>query len=301
MKLCLSPPNNYDLLSSIHAWIYPDVQPAPEKTGPDWFGRVITIEKTQIPIFISQKTPGSNLDIFYSETSISKELIENKINQILSLKVDISPAIKVIERDSQLSEFVDKISGIRPYLSDSLFEALIKSIIQQQVSYRAANVLTKRMIEHLVSPLNIRGQAVFAFPTSSQLIEMGEQGLRKIGMGFKSEYIMEVCNLIESKELFLEPLMLMSSKSVHKTLTPIRGIGEWTVHALQIAGIGDFSVFPYGDLGIQNLLGRIYNDGKRIKKKQVLEYSAKWGEAGPMVLYFLMCADVLGFLGEISR
>jgi 3-methyladenine DNA glycosylase/8-oxoguanine DNA glycosylase len=60
-------------------------------------------------------------------------------------------------------------------------------------------------------------------------------------------------------------------------------------------------VYPYGDLGIQNLLGRVYNDGIRMKRREVVEISTRWGNQGTMVLYFLMCADVLDYMNEKGR
>jgi 3-methyladenine DNA glycosylase/8-oxoguanine DNA glycosylase len=84
-------------------------------------------------------------------------------------------------------------------------------------------------------------------------------------------------------------------------LKPIKGIGDWTVKVLSLAGLGDFSVFPYSDLVIQKILGSLYNKGQRMTAKQVQAKSAYWGEAGTKVLYLLMSAEVLGFIGSAEK
>ena len=77
-------------------------------------------------------------------------------------------------------------------------------------------------------------------------------------------------------------------------LGPIRGIGEWTVQAAIVAGLGDLTIFPFGDLVIQNILGGLYNNGVRMTKIQVIKKSEEWGKEGPSILYLLMSAYVLG-------
>ncbi|MHA2222258.1 MAG: hypothetical protein ACXAAO_09380 [Candidatus Thorarchaeota archaeon] len=85
------------------------------------------------------------------------------------------------------------------------------------------------------------------------------------------------------------------------TLKPIRGIGEWTVKVLSIAGLGDFSVFAYSDLVIQKILGNLYNDGRRMTAKQVQDRAMTWGDEGTKVLYLLMSAEVLGLIDSAEK
>jgi DNA-3-methyladenine glycosylase II len=79
-------------------------------------------------------------------------------------------------------------------------------------------------------------------------------------------------------------------------LGSIRGIGEWTVQTFMIAGLGDISIFPFGDLGARNFLGTLYNAGNRMSTRQVIERSQAFGPNGPLILYLLMCADVIGLV-----
>ncbi len=178
---------------------------------------------------------------------------------------------------------------------------MVKSIIQQQVSYRAANVLTKRLVLELTRAHELDGRKLYPFPTSSQLLNSGEEGLRALGLGYKTGCILKIASLAVSGEVDIEGLLGCPYEEVMDTLTSIRGVGEWTVQTLMIAGLGDFTVFPYGDLGIQNLLGNLYQHGTRMTKNEVIKKAHSWGDAGPMVLYLLMCADVLGLVGTSGR
>jgi len=301
MKLTLRVPAGYDLVSSVHSWIYHDVQPVPEVTWEQGVGRVFTIGNKSVGILVSQLRPGATLKILAGSTSFSREQIRNKIRWVLGRKVDVCDALNAMRDDPIISDIAPSLTGIRPYVANSLFEGLIKSIIQQQVSYRAANVLTKRLVLELTCGHELDGRNLYPFPTSSQLFNSGEKALRALGLGFKASYIAEIASLDVSGEIDLEGLLGCPHEEVMDALISIRGVGEWTVQMLMIAGLGDFTVFPYGDLGIQNLLGNLYQHGTRMKKNEVIEKAHSWGDAGPMVLYLLMCADVLGLIGTSGR
>ena len=301
MKLTLRVPADYDLVSSIHSWIYPDVQPVPEVTWKQGVGRIFTFGNESARVLVGQLQPGATLKVLAESASLSRERIRNKIRWVLGLKVDVSDALAAMQDDPIISDIAPSVVGIRPYVANSLFEGLVKSIIQQQVSYRAANVLTKRLVLELTRAHELDGRKLYPFPTSSQLLNAGEERLRALGLGYKTSCILEIASLAVSGEVDIEGLLGCPRKEIMDTLTSIRGVGEWTVQALMITGLGDFTVFPYGDLGIQNLLGNLYQHGTRMTKNEVIKKAHSWGDAGPMVLYLLMCADVLGLVGTSGR
>ena len=301
MRLTLRVPAGYDLVSSVHSWIYPDIQPVPEVTWKQGVGRVFTFGNESARILVGQLRPGATLRVLAESVNLSRAQIRKKIRWVLGLKVDVSDALAAMQNDPIISDIAPSVAGIRPYIANNLLEALVKSIIQQQVSYRAANVLTKRLVLELTRAHELDGRKLYPFPNSLQLFNSGEEGLRALGLGYKTSCILKIASLDVSGEVDLEGLLGCPYEEVMDTLTSIRGVGEWTVQTLMIAGLGDFTVFPYGDLGIQNLLGNFYQCGTRMTKNEVIEKAHSWGDAGPMVLYLLMCADVLGLVGTSGR
>ncbi|MEE9541118.1 MAG: hypothetical protein V3V85_06455, partial [Candidatus Thorarchaeota archaeon] len=266
MKLTLRVPAGYNLVSSVHSWIYSDVHPVPEVTWEQGVGRVFTIGNESAGVLVSQLQPSAKLEVLVGSTSFSRVQIRNKVRWILGLKVEIGDALAAMQDDPIISDIAPSVACIRPYVANSLFEGLIKSIIQQQVSYRAANVLTKRLVLELTHAHELDGRKLYPFPTSSQLFNSGEERLRALGLGYKTSCILKIASLDVSGEVDLEGLLGCPYEEVMDTLASIRGVGEWTVQMLMIAGIGDFTVFPYGDLGIQNLLGNLYQHGTRMAK-----------------------------------
>lgn len=287
-------PLNYDLLQSVHSWIYPDIQPVPEVTGPNFFGRVFAIKGEMVPILFKQLEPGLPLKICFPVDSVNERDILSLSRRILGLDISIDSALPIMKRDPKLRQIAEDVKGIRPYLAESLHEAIVKSIIQQQISYRSANVVTRRMILSLSRKQVYEDVDLYSFPSPAKIAKCGLAGLGEYGIGYRTEYVHRISSLVASGELDLTSLEGASFAEVMEVLGPIRGIGEWTVKVAMIAGFGDLTVFPYSDLSIQNILGMIYNKGARMTKSQVIDKSEEWGRDGPSILYLLMSAYVLG-------
>lgn len=289
-------PSGYNLLSSVHSWIYPDIQPVPERTGDGYFGRVYSIDNQHVALIIQQKNPGGSLRVDYSENDIENRTLRALVKRTLNLDFKIDDALNQIGEDPIISYLAPLVSGVRPYMSPTPYEALIKTIIQQQVSYKSANVFTKRMIIGLTRPVSFKNQSWYYFPDARTIAETGMDALREFGFGFKVEYIYRVARLVFEGELELDSFIGVPYEEVYTALKPIRGIGEWTIRVLSLAGLGNFTGFAYSDLVIQKILGNLYNQGRRMTTKQVQEHAQTWGDSSTMVLYLLMSAEVLGFL-----
>jgi len=285
----------------VHSWIYPDIQPVPEQTGDGFFGRAYEIDREKVAIIIRQSRPGVRLRVSHSETNIPRSNLSSLVKRTLGLKVNFDDALNHMANDSTLSNLVPMLSGIRPYQSPTPFEALIKTIIQQQISYRAANIFTNRMVLGLTIPLLHEGKTWYHFPDARTISRKGSEGLKQFGFGYKTDYIHGVAALVSDGVLDLDALVGASYDKVLSKLKPIRGIGEWTVKVLSLAGLEDFSVFAYSDLVIQRIMGNLYNNGKRMTSVQVKKHSMTWGDASTKVLYLLMSAEVLGLIDSAEK
>ncbi|MGY5856141.1 MAG: hypothetical protein RTS72_06025 [Candidatus Thorarchaeota archaeon] len=296
MSLRVNVPTGYDLMSSIHSWIYPTIQPVPERTGDRFLGRVYNLDNQHVALIIRQTSPGKPLRVEYSESDIERRNLRVLIKRTLNLDFKIDDALNQMSEDPIIAHLALKIAGVRPYMSPTPYEALIKTIIQQQVSYKAANVFTKRMVLGLTKPVAFQDQSWHYFPDAHTITKTGMNNLREFGFGYKVEYIHRVAKLVAEGELNINSFIGAPYEDVFAALKPIRGIGEWTIRVLSLAGLGNFTVFAYGDLVIQKILGNLYNHGKRMTAKQVREHVETWGDSSVMILYLLMSAEVLGHL-----
>ena len=145
------------------------------------------------------------------------------------------------------------------------FKALIRAIISQQLSTKAAATIAARF------------EALFGtFPTPPQVTAMPDERLRSVGLsGQKTGYLRDLCRRIEDGSLPIDALDAMNDESVVETLTQVKGIGRWTAEMFLIFRLHRPDVLPVGDLGIVKAVQRAY----KLRKVPTPDRLTRIGEA----------------------
>lgn len=134
----------------------------------------------------------------------------------------------------------------------SIFDVLLRAIIYQQLSDRAAGTIYGR-----VEGLLANGAA----SPPARLLEQSVEALRAAGMSHaKIRAARDLAAKTVAGELpSLHTLATMSDDEVVDKLVTVRGIGPWTVHMLLIFHLGRPDVLPTTDLGVKK--GFMYTYG----------------------------------------
>jgi DNA-3-methyladenine glycosylase II len=120
------------------------------------------------------------------------------------------------------------------------FRALVRTVIAQQISTKAARSITQKLGDLLGG---ITPELILA---ASDVI------LRSAGLSAgKQRALRAVAERVSSGELDLAYLAAASEAEVAAKLLPIPGIGPWSVHMYSIFCLGKLDVLPIGDLGVR--------------------------------------------------
>jgi 3-methyladenine DNA glycosylase/8-oxoguanine DNA glycosylase len=140
---------------------------------------------------------------------------------------------------------------LRPPATQSLFAALAKSIVYQQLSGRAAATILERVIT-LYHPKR--------FPTPSDILATQPERLRGAGLSnAKTAALLDlaartVAGTIPSVALARR----MDDEGLVERLTAVRGVGRWTVEMLLMFRLGRSDVLPLSDLGVRKGYARTF-------------------------------------------
>jgi DNA-3-methyladenine glycosylase II len=128
------------------------------------------------------------------------------------------------------------------------FKALIRAIVGQQLSTKAAATIFSRF------------EALYpSFPTPAQVTATSDEPLRGVGLSSqKLGYLRDLCARIETGVLPLDALDRMDDEGVIGTLTQVKGVGRWTAEMFLIFRLMRPDVLPVGDLGIVKAVQRAY-------------------------------------------
>jgi DNA-3-methyladenine glycosylase II len=122
------------------------------------------------------------------------------------------------------------------------YGALLRSIVGQQLSTKAARTIYERMLQLY------DGQV----PTPQQIIDTNPDDLRAAGLSrAKAAYLRSLAEHVVDGELPIDDLAELTDDEVYETLTAVKGLGRWTVDMFLMFHLGRPDVLPVGDLGIR--------------------------------------------------
>jgi len=151
---------------------------------------------------------------------------------------------------ARLARLIERIGAHRPIITRDPFQALIGSILQQQVSMSAAAAVHKRL--RTSCP---RGRL-----TPRAVLALERERLRKVGLSRqKTAYVHNVADAFVSGTLTAARLRRMSDDEVIAATTSIKGVGRWTAEMLLIFCLERPDVWPVDDLGLRKAVRDFLN------------------------------------------
>jgi DNA-3-methyladenine glycosylase II len=147
------------------------------------------------------------------------------------------------------------------------YDALVRSIVFQQLSGKAAATIHRRLCE-LYPRKNPRAELVLA--SSDELLRGAGLSRQKIG------YLRDLATRVADRSLPLAHLGRLPDDAIVEHLVQVKGIGRWTAQMFLMFRLGRPDVLPDLDLGIQTAIQRAYGLKKRPTPKDVLRIGEKW-------------------------
>ena len=130
------------------------------------------------------------------------------------------------------------------------YGALVRSIVGQQLSTKAARSIYERLTDLF------DGRT----PSPAELLAADPEAVRSVGLSRpKVGYLRSLAEHVESGELELARLSELSDEEVSAELTAVKGLGQWSADMFLIFHLGRPDVLPVGDLGIRRAVERAYD------------------------------------------
>ena len=147
------------------------------------------------------------------------------------------------------------------------FEALVESVISQQLAVKAADVIYGR-VKTLA-----KGRV-----TPARIAAISESAMREAGVsGAKFKTIQGLAHASESKQINFKKLHeVQSDQEIYDQLISLWGIGPWTVDMFMMFQLGRLDVWPTGDLGVRRGWEKIYALKEEIEPKALEKKGEKF-------------------------
>jgi DNA-3-methyladenine glycosylase II len=298
IRLFPKPPFDFSLSAAIFATGDPDIrifrdgvfcQALATAAGPvvAEVGSAGTPKKPELILTVSSSQPVSRAQV--KET-------RNRISGMLGLADDLDPFYAAVAADPILTDIALQLRGVRAPTTPTVFEALADSIIEQQISLKAARSIENRLIRMTGQQIYHEGRVWYCYPEPAALAEVTDSGYRSCGMTVrKGEYIRDISRQIVNGDLDVEALReYEDTESVISEMVKLRGIGRWTAELTLLRGLHRPDAFPADDVAVRRFISRFYLGGSRISPAEARLFAERWGGYKGFAAYYLEVAELLG-------
>jgi 3-methyladenine DNA glycosylase/8-oxoguanine DNA glycosylase len=186
------------------------------------------------------------------------------------------------QADPQLGDLIARVGEftMRPQTTHSLFAALLRSIVHQQLSGRAAATILGRVV---------RLSAPRRFPAPDDLLKLPTERLREAGLSAAKTAALRdlAARTLDGTVPSLARIRRMEDEEIIERLTQVRGIGRWTVEMLLIFRLGRPDVLPLADLGVRKGFARVFRKGKLPEASVMLRRGERWRPYRSVATWYL--------------
>ncbi|MHB1699967.1 MAG: DNA-3-methyladenine glycosylase family protein [Acidobacteriaceae bacterium] len=153
--------------------------------------------------------------------------------------------LELAAADPKLGKLIDRCGPFTMRLASaqSPFEALVESVVYQQLHGKAAATIHRRLLEGFGS----------GHPSPEQLLDAPNQQLRAAGLSANKSLALRdlAAKTLDGTVPTLARIRRMSDQAIIDHLTQVRGVGRWTVEMMLIFRLGRPDVLPVSDYGVR--------------------------------------------------
>ena len=193
--------------------------------------------------------------------------------------MNIYAGLDLLNRDEKMRVLIRKFGWPDFDPKQDYFQSLLRSIVFQQLSGKAANIIYERFF-------NLIPKTVTLSP--KEVLKLDKDEMRKTGLSFqKINYLRNLAYFFENNSFQKKDVERMTDEEISNALTQIKGIGQWTVDMFLMFTLNRADILPYTDLGIRKGFKKIFNMNNLPSKKEMETHSKIWRPYRTIACWYL--------------
>ena len=157
-----------------------------------------------------------------------------------------------------------RIGDPEPRIRPPGFETMVRAIVGQQVSTKAAASILARV------------EALCGIDDPARIAAASVEDLRAAGLsGQKVAYVKSLAQEVRSGQLDLGNLPADDEAAI-EAMVRVKGIGRWSAEVYLLFAEGRTDIWPAGDLAVRQEVGRILGMEEHPTEKTVRELAEAW-------------------------
>jgi DNA-3-methyladenine glycosylase II len=291
-----TPPYNFPLiLDVLSRYKYPSLDIAHDNA----YWRVLRVDNAlaliQVKDLGSVQSPALDVALVQTTGATYSDRLLAEVGQLLDVESDVSAFFLLAREHPVLWQVVEPLVGLRWLRTPTVFEALMSTVIEQQIAWIAAQKAQRWLVEWGGHCLHWDGRDYYAFPRPEQIASATIDQLRPLKITFKRMQVMiDVARQVINGELDLERLRQAPVEEGYKALVAIKGIGHWTAAWTLQRSKGWHNYVGHNDVALQAAVNHYFYGGEgRIPAQQVIDTFAPYGDYAGLAAHYTILRWVL--------
>jgi len=293
MKFALKPkpPFDFNLLWKFYAW----KDPSPEIYESRVWNRALRVNKTLFPVRVESvgtvEKPKLDVEILSEINETQVKRLKENMEWIFNSQMDLRELYCFMEKDKKLKRLKNRLYGLKPANYATVFEGVVKTIIQQQISLTGSMHITTRLILKFGEKVKVKEDVFYEFPSPDSLAKASLTELKECGLSRqKSTYIKEFSKSIVENGFDSEEVIRFSVPDAIEKLTQIKGVGLWTAELVIVTCTDHKEVLPAGDLGVKRAISN-FASRDLMSEEEIRKFTEEWGKFKALIAYYLICDE----------
>ena len=180
--------------------------------------------------------------------------------------------------DPQLAKILKQHSQYSITSRGEALETLLRSIVGQQISVKAAASVWKKLT-NLIGSIK-----------SENVLSASSENLKSCGLSKqKTQYIINIAEHFKANHIVSQSYWKgRTYLSIYDELIMIKGIGPWTAEMFGMFYLLEKDIFPIKDVGIIRAMNRLYgNNNKVLDLDEIIKISDAWKPYRSVACWFL--------------
>ncbi|MBI3731911.1 MAG: hypothetical protein HY259_00390 [Chloroflexi bacterium] len=206
------------------------------------------------------------------------------VSWMFALDLDLGEFYALADAEPRLAHCRPKAMG-RYLRSSTVWEDVVKVMMTTNIQWGGTKRLVASLVSHFGEPLAADG-ARRAFPQPAAVARSRESTLRKLGLGYRSPYLLQLARGVVAGKFDLDRLKEAGrpTDEVRRDLLALPGIGPYAAATL----LGILGRFDY--IGVDSeavrLVSKWFYEGAPVGEKEVNAVFARWGKYKSLAYWF---------------
>jgi DNA-3-methyladenine glycosylase II len=240
-------------------------------------------------------SPALDVHLAAETGNVDADVLLDTVKAILPIDLDKTRFYETARQDSALWGLVEPLIGLPQLRTASAFEALMQTVIEQQIAWVAAQKAQHWLVRWAGNCIEYDGATFYAFPTAEQIAKASVDDLIPLKITFKRMALMiELARQVVEGQLELEALRQQTAEAAYNYLLGIKGIGHWTAVVTLERAFGHLNHVAHNDVALQAAVNRFFYGGDgRIPAEQLKATFERYGEFGGIAAHYTLMRWVL--------